>query len=123
MLMLRAALVCLALAPAAAPAQDAGTLLARHTALQKQLSDNPFGRPLHVASTVSGGAHKGEVHAVIDVPYGVVGAALARPGHWCDILTLQVNVKSCKASDDTIDRKSTRLNSSHLVISYAVFCL
>src|SRR2546426_5930436 len=24
---------------------------------------------------------------------------------------------------DTIDRKSTRLNSSHLVISYAVFCL
>src|SRR5256885_12899316 len=24
---------------------------------------------------------------------------------------------------DTVDRKSTRLNSSHLVISYAVFCL
>src|SRR2546426_2089609 len=24
---------------------------------------------------------------------------------------------------ETIDRKSTRLNSSHLVISYAVFCL
>src|SRR2546426_7884800 len=26
-------------------------------------------------------------------------------------------------SINTIDRKSTRLNSSHLVISYAVFCL
>src|SRR5688500_19849399 len=25
--------------------------------------------------------------------------------------------------DFTLDRKSTRLNSSHLVISYAVFCL
>src|SRR2546426_3310427 len=25
--------------------------------------------------------------------------------------------------ETTIDRKSTRLNSSHLVISYAVFCL
>src|SRR5256885_12043858 len=25
--------------------------------------------------------------------------------------------------DFTVDRKSTRLNSSHLVISYAVFCL
>src|SRR5256885_17142259 len=25
--------------------------------------------------------------------------------------------------DDLADRKSTRLNSSHLVISYAVFCL
>src|SRR5256885_12679981 len=27
------------------------------------------------------------------------------------------------ARRDEIDRKSTRLNSSHLVISYAVFCL
>src|SRR5256885_16959163 len=26
-------------------------------------------------------------------------------------------------ADDLADRKSTRLNSSHLVISYAVFCL
>src|SRR5256885_10234058 len=26
-------------------------------------------------------------------------------------------------ADDFVDRKSTRLNSSHLVISYAVFCL
>src|SRR5256885_12413071 len=25
--------------------------------------------------------------------------------------------------DESVDRKSTRLNSSHLVISYAVFCL
>jgi hypothetical protein len=120
MLMLRVALLCLALAPAAAPAQDAGTLLARHTALQKELADNPFGRPLHVASTVSGGAHKGEVHAVIDVPYSVVGAALARPGHWCDILTLQVNVKSCKASNDTIAAFITRkprerLDSAHRI--------
>src|SRR5688500_19950551 len=28
-----------------------------------------------------------------------------------------------KTGDAYIDRKSTRLNSSHLVISYAVFCL
>src|SRR2546426_5997845 len=27
------------------------------------------------------------------------------------------------AAGETADRKSTRLNSSHLVISYAVFCL
>ncbi len=120
MLMLRAVFLCLALAPAAAPAQDAGTLLARHTALQNQLADNPFGRPLHVASTVSGGAHKGEVHAVIDVPYSVAGPALARPAHWCDILTLQVNVKSCKASDDMIAAFITRkprdrLDSAHRI--------
>src|SRR2546426_5121059 len=28
-----------------------------------------------------------------------------------------------RSRDRTADRKSTRLNSSHLVISYAVFCL
>src|ERR1035438_1619759 len=28
-----------------------------------------------------------------------------------------------KPNRDTVDRKSTRLNSSHLGISYAVFCL
>src|SRR5256885_8810110 len=27
------------------------------------------------------------------------------------------------STSDLVDRKSTRLNSSHLVISYAVFCL
>src|SRR5256885_7233973 len=31
--------------------------------------------------------------------------------------------KCCDAWDPGEDRKSTRLNSSHLVISYAVFCL
>src|SRR5699024_6907759 len=30
---------------------------------------------------------------------------------------------SCAAEDDFQDRKSTRLNSSHVSISYAVFCL
>src|SRR5256885_17017028 len=30
---------------------------------------------------------------------------------------------SCRGEDGARDRKSTRLNSSHLVISYAVFCL
>src|SRR2546426_7697842 len=32
------------------------------------------------------------------------------------------HVKSAREGD-RVDRKSTRLNSSHLVISYAVFCL
>src|SRR5437660_6244501 len=29
----------------------------------------------------------------------------------------------CRGDGETADRKSTRLNSSHVVISYAVFCL
>src|SRR5256885_9671601 len=38
----------------------------------------------------------------------------------------QSNARSVGAANpaaDAVDRKSTRLNSSHLVISYAVFCL
>src|SRR2546426_8508739 len=37
--------------------------------------------------------------------------------------TLSVRLKGLRAGAHPADRKSTRLNSSHLVISYAVFCL
>src|SRR5699024_12718495 len=37
--------------------------------------------------------------------------------------TLNVFVKVNQAGNSSIDRKSTRLNSSHVSISYAVFCL
>ena len=106
--MLRAATFCLALVCAAAQAQDARTLLERHAALEKQLADNPFGRALHVESTAAGGRQKGEIHAVIDQPYRVVAPALARPADWCEILRLQVNVKGCKPSTETIAAFITR---------------
>src|SRR5690625_6364066 len=35
----------------------------------------------------------------------------------------QINSKMEIVPVDTLDRKSTRLNSSHVAISYAVFCL
>src|SRR2546429_2556081 len=35
----------------------------------------------------------------------------------------EAKVKNLAIDGDTIDRKSTRLNSSHGYISYAVFCL
>src|SRR5256885_4941415 len=41
-----------------------------------------------------------------------------------DILVKPASLKNIKEFiGKNIDRKSTRLNSSHLVISYAVFCL
>ncbi len=90
-------MLCSALFGAAAGAQDADTLRARHAALRPALAESAFDRPLHVESAVSGGEHNGEVYAVIEQPYGVVAPALARPAHWCQILTLQVNVKRCDA--------------------------
>src|SRR5256885_6855473 len=49
-----------------------------------------------------------------------------RRGHWVveDELDLHgMNRQVAAVSVSELDRKSTRLNSSHLVISYAVFCL
>jgi hypothetical protein len=73
--MLRAPILSLLLA-GSAQAQDAAALRARHEALKEQLANNPFGRPLHVESRASGGAHKGQIYAVIEQPYGVVIPAL-----------------------------------------------
>jgi hypothetical protein len=80
-----------------AQAQDAGALRARHAALEDELAGNPFGRALHVVSRAEGGNHKGEIYAVIDEPYRAVASALVRPGTWCEVLVLQVNVKRCDA--------------------------
>src|SRR5690625_5911936 len=41
----------------------------------------------------------------------------------CALTTLQSNLPWDKISTTYPDRKSTRLNSSHVAISYAVFCL
>ena len=95
--LLRASLLILFLC-GTVQAQDADAMRARHASLHQQLANNPFGRPLHIESSASGGAHKGDVYAVIEHPYDVVAAALARPAHWCDILTLQVNIKRCSAA-------------------------
>src|SRR5256885_9981553 len=47
------------------------------------------------------------------------------PGRYTARLTVagQAYVQPLTVTMDPRDRKSTRLNSSHLVISYAVFCL
>src|SRR5256885_10913380 len=39
------------------------------------------------------------------------------------VQALAMSGREADIARDLIDRKSTRLNSSHLVISYAVFCL
>src|SRR5204862_8364031 len=42
---------------------------------------------------------------------------------WADLFILTGNVAIESMGGPTLDRKSTRLNSSHVEISYAVFCL
>src|SRR5688500_19315353 len=61
------------------------------------------------------------------------GAARPNPNEMTDFNVLTINGKAFPGTAPLVaklgervrirDRKSTRLNSSHLVISYAVFCL
>src|SRR5438034_2709540 len=39
------------------------------------------------------------------------------------VILMDLRAKECRDTASIRDRKSTRLNSSHTVISYAVFCL
>src|SRR5262245_63123373 len=50
-------------------------------------------------------------------------AAALRPTAQIDALVSCLPRRAASAPPDFEDRKSTRLNSSHLGISYAVFCL
>src|SRR5258708_29948189 len=45
------------------------------------------------------------------------------PHSWCISLRCLFACRGIVRWPDAIDRKSTRLNSSHQIISYAVFCL
>ena len=82
----------------AAQAQDAAALRARHVSLREQLASNQFQRPLVLESTQNSGDLKGEVYAVVEQPFTVVGQALQGMDHWCDLLILHLNVKSCASA-------------------------
>src|SRR5207244_9133754 len=69
--------------------------LSLHDALPIWLDSNP--------NSESNSARKGMPNA----------AATSLPSHSSD----------ARSPEETLDRKSTRLNSSHQIISYAVFCL
>lgn len=89
---LGAAVLC---AAGGALAQDAASLRSKQAALKEQLASNQFGRPLAIESTETSDNLKGDVYAVAEQPFAVVGPALQGMDHWCDILMLHLNVKDC----------------------------
>src|SRR5256885_12103371 len=65
--------------------------------------------------------HSGDSDSTGSISGNLLGAASgveAIPERWLSNLELRTTIEALAE-----DRKSTRLNSSHLVISYAVFCL
>jgi len=97
-LVFSSALLFAALFSSGAQAQDAATLQAKHENLKDKLANNPFRRPLVLESTQNSGDLKGEVYAIVDQPFSVVGPALQGMDHWCELLILHLNVKGCNAA-------------------------
>src|SRR5437868_12925693 len=56
-------------------------------------------------------------------PHGAEGAGLLRDRHHAAARSPEVHARKAERERGRGDRKSTRLNSSHVSISYAVFCL
>src|SRR2546430_15612192 len=56
-------------------------------------------------------------------PYTTLFRSAQQPGRPCGIETERFGSGGQRREARSLDRKSTRLNSSHSQISYAVFCL
>src|SRR5256885_3700051 len=65
--------------------------------------------------------HTRNLRCMHDAPQDVLVEAYPEEEFWQDLLKVTGGITNEHLA--RIDRKSTRLNSSHLVISYAVFCL
>src|SRR2546429_2514785 len=65
------------------------------------------------------------LQAGLDRAFGSVSASLGRPRGREGLASRRVSgaPRSTQTGSRKVDRKSTRLNSSHGYISYAVFCL
>src|SRR2546426_6020231 len=60
---------------------------------------------------------------ILGRPAAKAVAASSKLEYQTEFQSISIALKGLSADQWSIDRKSTRLNSSHLVISYAVFCL
>jgi hypothetical protein len=80
---------------AAAAAEPAEALQARHAGLAAQLEQSPFRRPVVLASQENGGQLQGSVDAVVPQAFSLARDHLQRPEVLCEIMMLQINTKQC----------------------------
>ena len=84
---------------------SAASLRAKYSVLKDKLGHNHFQRPLYMDSGENGNELRGEIHAVVDYPYPTTVSALKDAQAWCDILSLHLNIKYCRAQTNNSPRK------------------
>ncbi len=92
---LASAFVCMA--AVAANEEAAASLLEKYSLLEGRLHQNQFKQPVVLDSTETGNLITGEIYAVIKHPFAEVSQGLNSPDHWCDVLSLHINTKYCRA--------------------------
>lgn len=75
--------------------QARATLLARYQSASSEISNNAFGIPLVLNSSVKGNRLDGQIIGVLDDDYSDAIRQFDTPEDWCDILMLHVNTKAC----------------------------
>lgn len=88
--------VCLPWVAQAKP--DPAALREKHMALGEQLQHNAFGRPLVLESSDLSNRLSGDIYATVDYPLSQVSAGLNDPEHWCEVVSLHINTKYCRAA-------------------------
>ncbi len=83
--------------PTLADPARAQALLSKYQSLEDRLRQNPFNRPLVLDSQETPNRVTGEIHAVIEHPFAAVSRGLNSPDHWCDVMSLHINTKYCRA--------------------------
>lgn len=78
-------------------AQNAQSLKNNYQRLQDKLKNNQFNQPIVMDSEQTSKSISGDVYSVINYPFSTVRTALDTPEEWCDVLSLHLNVKYCRA--------------------------
>jgi hypothetical protein len=91
-------MACVPNARADAAAGPAGDLRARYVALSQQLENSSIQRGLYLDSNDDSRAPRGDAYAVVDYPFAMVAAAMAKPENLCESLILHLNVQYCRAT-------------------------
>lgn len=85
----------LAMPGVASAGQASGELMARKSEILALIDQSPFAEPINLQSVEeSRGAH-GYIHGIVNEPFDQLSAYLSSAAHWCHILFLHQNVKSC----------------------------
>lgn len=83
--------------PVVADEVAAHQLLARYQALQPRLRQNQFMRPVVLDSHELADEVEGEIFVVLDYPFAAVSNSLTSADDWCDVMSLHINTKYCRA--------------------------